>query len=85
MFFVCIAGGHFSLTLLRSLHAFMVHSSISDHINASKCGVLVVGKKKSGKLWSLDTEEIKEVNEYKYFKWEFGLIGRQRATIISII
>ena len=34
--------------------------------NASKCGALVVGKKKSGKLWRLGTEEIKEVNEYKY-------------------
>ena len=34
--------------------------------NASKCGVLVVGKTKSGKLWRLGTEEIKEVNEYMY-------------------
>ena len=34
--------------------------------NASKCGVLVVGQKKSGKLWALGKEGIKEVDEYKY-------------------
>ena len=31
--------------------------------NASKCGVLVVGQKKSGKLWALGKEGIKEVDE----------------------
>ena len=34
--------------------------------NASKCGVLVVGQKKSGKLWALGKEGIEEVDEYKY-------------------
>ena len=34
--------------------------------NASKCGVLVVGQKKNGKLWALGKEGIKEVDEYKY-------------------
>ena len=34
--------------------------------NASECGVLVVGKKKVGKLWRFSNEEIKEVDEYKY-------------------
>ena len=34
--------------------------------NASKCGVLVVGQKKRGKLWRLGKEGIKEVEDYKY-------------------
>ena len=34
--------------------------------NASKCGVLVVGQKKRGKLWHLGKEGIKEVGDYKY-------------------
>ena len=35
-------------------------------LNASKCGVLVVGQKKRGKLWRLGKEGIKEVEDYKY-------------------
>ena len=31
----------------------------------NECGVLVVGQKKSGKLWALGKEGIKEVDEYK--------------------
>ena len=34
--------------------------------NASKCGVLVVGQNKRGKLWHLGKEGIKEVEDYKY-------------------
>ena len=34
--------------------------------NASKCGVLVVGQKKRGKLWRLGKDGIKEVEDYKY-------------------
>ena len=33
--------------------------------NGSKCGVLVVGQKKRGKLWRLGKEGIKEVEDYK--------------------
>ena len=36
--------------------------------NAIKCGVLVVGQKKSGKLWALGEEGIKEEDEYKYLE-----------------
>ena len=34
--------------------------------NAKKCGVLVVGKKKTNKVWKLGKVNIGEVDEYKY-------------------
>ena len=34
--------------------------------NASKCGVLVVGQKKSRKLWALGKVGLKEVDAYRY-------------------
>ena len=35
-------------------------------INAKKCGVLVVGEKKTNRVWKLVKDNIGEVDEYKY-------------------
>ena len=34
--------------------------------NAKKCGVLVVGEKKTNRVWKLGKDSIGEVDEYKY-------------------
>ena len=34
--------------------------------NAKKCGVPVVGKKKTNRVWKLGKDNIGEVDEYKY-------------------
>ena len=34
--------------------------------NAKKCGVLVVGEKKTNRVWKLGKDNIGEVDEYKY-------------------
>ena len=34
------------------------------HFRPKKCGVLVVGQKRWGKMWRLGNDKIKEVDEY---------------------
>ena len=54
----------------RSVSATVINAwslgRMAVHPGRSLSAPLVVGKKKSGKLWRLGTEEIKEVNEFKY-------------------